>query len=128
MMIILGLGSQFAGIESINTAVIDRWPHLRKHQWRVTAGTCLFCFIAAIPMVCEGGVYMFTLMDWHSASWAILLVGFAEVVVVAWVYGFDRVWGNINEMDMHFHIALKMYWMIVWKFVTPVFTVVRQSL
>lgn len=35
MMFILGIGSQFAGIEAINTAVIDQWPHLRRHQWRV---------------------------------------------------------------------------------------------
>lgn len=36
MMFILGIGSQFAGIEAINTAVIDHWPHLRRHQWRVS--------------------------------------------------------------------------------------------
>lgn len=30
-------------------------------------------------MVCNGGVYLFTLMEWHTASWAILLLGFAEV-------------------------------------------------
>lgn len=31
-------------------------------------------------MVCNGGVYLFTLMDWHTASWAILLLGIAEVI------------------------------------------------
>lgn len=39
----------------------------------------MFCFVAALPMVCNGGIYMFTLMDWHTASWAILLIGAAEV-------------------------------------------------
>lgn len=47
--------------------------------WQVTAGTCLACFIAGLPMVCNGGVYLFTLLDWHTASWAILLIGIAEV-------------------------------------------------
>lgn len=37
------------------------------------------CFVAGLPMVCNGGVYLFTLMDWHTASWAILLLGIAEV-------------------------------------------------
>lgn len=46
---------------------------------QVTAGTCMFCFVAAIPMTCNGGVYLFTLMDWHTASWATLLIGCAEV-------------------------------------------------
>lgn len=49
------------------------------HYQKVTLGTCLFCFIAALPMVCNGGIYLFTLFDWHTASWAILLIGFAEV-------------------------------------------------
>jgi hypothetical protein len=26
-------------------------------------------------------------MDWNTASWAILIIGFAEVALVAWVYG-----------------------------------------
>lgn len=35
MMFILGMGSQFGGIEAICTAVIDQWPHLRGHHWKV---------------------------------------------------------------------------------------------
>lgn len=48
---------------------------------QVTAGTCFVCFLAGLPMVCNGGVYLFTLLDWHTASWAILLLGMAEVSV-----------------------------------------------
>jgi SNF family Na+-dependent transporter len=79
MMFLLGMGSQFGGIEMINTTVLDKWPHLRNQEWKVTAGTCLFCFVAGIPMTCNGGIYLFTLLEWHTASWAILLIGFAEV-------------------------------------------------
>lgn len=79
MMFILGMGSQFGGIEAICTAITDHWPHLRDQHWKVTAGVCLACFIAGLPMVCNGGVYLFTLLDWHTASWAILLLGIAEV-------------------------------------------------
>lgn len=35
MMLILGMGSQFGGIEAICTAIIDQWPHLREHHWKV---------------------------------------------------------------------------------------------
>lgn len=79
MMFILGMGSQFGGIESLCTAITDHWPHLRDQHWKVTAGVCMACFIAGLPMVCNGGVYLFTLLDWHTASWAILLLGIAEV-------------------------------------------------
>lgn len=37
MMFILGMGSQFGGIEAICTAVIDQWPHLQSHHWRVSS-------------------------------------------------------------------------------------------
>lgn len=48
MMFILGMGSQFGGIEAINTAIIDYWPHLRKHKWRVSfqAGSLRVCWQA----------------------------------------------------------------------------------
>jgi len=123
MMFILGIGSQFAGIEAINTAVIDHWPHLRSKQWKVTLGTCLFCFIAALPMVCNGGIYLFTLFDWHTASWAVLLIGFAEIIVISWVYGFDRIIENLWEMGMKFNATLRYYWWTVWMIITPIFSV-----
>lgn len=39
MMFILGMGSQFGGIEAMCTAVIDQWPHLRDHHWKVCEET-----------------------------------------------------------------------------------------
>lgn len=74
-------------MQAITTALIDKWPSLRKKQWLVTLGACLGCFILEIPMCYSGGVYLFTLLDWNTASWAILLIGFAEIIVVSWVYG-----------------------------------------
>lgn len=73
MMFLLGIGSQFGGIEMVNTTIIDKWPHLRNHEWRVTAGTCMICFVAGIPMVCNGGIYLFTLAEWHTGMLKLLL-------------------------------------------------------
>jgi SNF family Na+-dependent transporter len=120
MMLILGLGSQFGGIQMISTSIIDHWPHLREHEWRVIAGTCIGCFIAALPMTCNGGVYLFTLMEWHTASWAILLIGFAEIVVFSWVYGMGKTIENIREMGMKFNKLVKIYWKAVWIVITPI--------
>lgn len=120
MMLILGLGSQFGGIQTISTSIIDHWPHLRKHQMRVTAGTCIGCFIAALPMTCNGGVYLFTLLDWHSASWMILMIGFAEIVVLSWVYGLGKTLENIREMTMKLSSFTRMYWKSIWMVITPV--------
>lgn len=119
MMLVLGLGSQFAGIQMIATSIIDHWPHLRNKEYKVTAGVCLGCFVAGLPMTCPGGVYLFTLMEWHTASWAILLIGLAEVVIFSWVYGIERTFDLIYEMGMKFARVVKSFWWAVWMIITP---------
>lgn len=120
MMLVLGLGSQFAGIQMMVTSIIDHWPHLRNQEWKVTGGVCMGCFVAGLPMTCPGGVYLFTLMEWHTASWAILLLGLAEVVIFSWVYGIEKTFALIYEMGMKFSNAIKYFWMAVWMVITPI--------
>lgn len=67
-MIILGLGSTFAGVQMVITSILDNWPHLRKHEWRVVAAACISGFTMGIPMTCHGGIYWFTLMEWHTGK------------------------------------------------------------
>lgn len=120
MMLILGLGSQFAGVQMMATSVIDRWPHLRNKEWKVTAGVCMACFVAGLPMTCPGGVYLFTLMEWHTASWAILLIGMGEIVIFSWVYGLRRTYDLIQEMTMKIGKWLKYFWTSTWIAITPI--------
>lgn len=120
MMLVLGLGSQFAGIQMMVTSIIDHWPHLRDQEWKVTGGVCIGCFVAGLPMTCPGGVYLFTLMEWHTASWAILLIGLAEVVIFSWVYGIERTFDLISEMGMKIGKVVKYYWKAVWMVITPI--------
>lgn len=63
---------------------------------------------------------MFTLLEWHTASWAILLIGFAEIVVISWIYGFDRIMDNLAEMNMKFGGFVRMYWKVIWMVVSPI--------
>ncbi|CRK94127.1 CLUMA_CG007649, isoform D, partial [Clunio marinus] len=109
----------FGFVQMITSSIVDHWPHLREHQERVTAGTCLGCFIAALPMTCSGGIYLETLIEWHTASWNIFIIGFAEIVILSWVYGFERTFQNIREMEMKISKATKTYWRSVWMVLTP---------
>ncbi|XP_061710897.1 sodium- and chloride-dependent glycine transporter 1-like [Cydia pomonella] len=120
MLFILGLGSQFAGIEAINTAIVDQWPSLRKNYWMVTAFTCFSCFIMGIPMCFSGGVYLLTLLDWNTASWAILLIGMAECMSVAWSYGINRAMANLATMNMKMNKIQRFFWKAVWTVICPV--------
>lgn len=124
MLFTLGLGSQFAGIEAINTAILDKWPNLRNHQAKVTLCTCVVCFLLGLPMCCNGGIYIFTLMEWNTASWAILLIGLAEVAAVAWVYGCNNIIKNMVEMTINLSKVAQWYWWICWTILTPIALVV----
>ena len=68
MMIILGLGSTFAGTQMIVTSMMDQWPDLRKKEWKLVIGTCLSGFTLGLPMTCPGGIFLFTLMEWHTGE------------------------------------------------------------
>lgn len=126
MLFTLGLGSQFAGIEAINTSIVDKWPNLRNHQAKVTLSICIICFLLGLPMCCNGGVYIFTLMEWNTASWAILLIGFAEVVVVSWMYGCRRFVNNMLDMEIKLSKFSQWYWWTCWVILTPVALVVSS--
>ncbi|XP_076677458.1 sodium- and chloride-dependent glycine transporter 1 [Andrena cerasifolii] len=120
MLFILGLGSQFAGVQAINTAILDLRPDLRKHESYVVLGICVTCWLLAVPMVFDGGVYLFKLMDWNTASWAILLIGTAEVGAAAWCYGCNKFLCNIAEMQMRFGCLLRNYWWLSWVLLAPI--------
>ncbi|KAK3600002.1 hypothetical protein CHS0354_012662 [Potamilus streckersoni] len=70
-------------------------------------------------MVSEGGMYVFQLFDFYSASRIILVVAFFECVVVAYLYGINRFYDNL---EMMFGFRLLPWMKLCWSFLTPLFT------
>merc|ERR1719264_2118341 len=95
MLITLGLDSQFTMTETITTAVMDQYPHLREHKGKVVTGASVIGFLMGLTMCTNGGVFMFELINWYSASFGLLVCAITEVILVMW------------------------YWMSMWKVVTP---------
>ncbi|XP_061163853.1 sodium- and chloride-dependent taurine transporter-like isoform X2 [Saccostrea echinata] len=122
MIILLGLDSQFVGVEGFVTACVDMYPlYLRRGKRReiFTLIICIICFLIGLSMVTEGGMYVFQLFDYYSASRIVLVVAFFECIVVAYIYGINRYYDNL-EMMFGFRISFVMKY--AWLFVTPVFT------
>ena len=81
--------------------------------------TCTISAILGLSMVTKGGKDMLDLIIEANTSWNILFIALVEVLFVAWVYGADRFWNNIEEMGMKRRPCIKKYWIICWKFIAP---------
>ncbi|CAK6968241.1 sodium- and chloride-dependent creatine transporter 1 [Scomber scombrus] len=121
MLLILGLDSQFVGVEGLITGIMDMLPpksamgSLRREV--VAAICCVICFLIDMSMVTEGGMYVFQLFDYYSASGITLLwQAFWECVVIAWVYGADRFMDDVARM-IGYQPLPYMKW--CWSYITP---------
>jgi len=117
MLVTLALSTMFPTTENIATSVIDQFAHLfRPYKFWVTLSMCFLLMLLGIPLTTNGGMYLLQLMDAFGVGYALLLLGLVEILVVAWLYGAERLLDNVESM-----IGYRPWkgWIIVWKFITP---------
>ncbi|XP_069556463.1 sodium- and chloride-dependent betaine transporter-like [Brachyistius frenatus] len=120
MIIFLGLDSQFVCVESLATAITDMFPRrLRRPGARETLVLviAIICFLLGLPFVSDGGILLFQLVDTYGPSGtSLLIIACFETIVVAWVYGADRFYDNIEDMIGYPPFPVLKY---CWMFFTP---------
>ncbi|UYV62770.1 hypothetical protein LAZ67_2001886 [Cordylochernes scorpioides] len=121
MLLVLGVDSQFCTVEALVTGLVDEWPsRLRPHRKLFTLLVCFCLFLLGLPMVTQGGIYLFRLMDFYSASGITLLFTvFFQTIAISWIYGVDRMGSNIKNMIGH---SPNMYFLFAWKYSIPAVT------
>ncbi|XP_006821283.1 sodium- and chloride-dependent taurine transporter-like [Saccoglossus kowalevskii] len=103
MVILLGLDSEFVGVEGFVTAICDLFPkQLRTGKYRkplFIAGCCFIWFLVGLILIMEGGMYVFQIFDYYCASGiALLWVSFFEAAAIGWVYGSKRMYQHFEHM------------------------------
>ncbi|XP_076870553.1 sodium- and chloride-dependent GABA transporter 2-like isoform X2 [Brachyhypopomus gauderio] len=120
MIILLGLDSEFVGLESLMTAITDMYPSffLLGHRRKLfLLLICAVSFFIGLVMVTEGGLYIFQLFDYYACSgMTLLLFAILQSVCVGWVYGADRLHDDITDMIGYPPLSLTIY---CWKYITP---------
>lgn len=121
MIILLGLDSEFVGLEALATAISDLYPsffHIGHRRKILLLSICVVSFFIGLVMVTEGGLYIFQLFDYYACSgMTLLLFAFLQSVCIGWVYGADRFYDNIEDMIGYRPVPLIKYCL---KYVTPV--------
>ncbi|KAL4239791.1 Sodium- and chloride-dependent creatine transporter 1 [Mactra antiquata] len=123
MIILVGFDSQFVDVEGFLTPVLDAFPNVMykdKNRILMTAGYCICSCLVGLAMVTEGGMYVFQLFDYYSASGLVLLwICFFEAVAVGWVFG-QKEFQYACELMLGRRISA--WFFICWKFIVPVIT------
>uniref|UniRef100_UPI0037E8BD93 sodium- and chloride-dependent betaine transporter-like n=1 Tax=Semicossyphus pulcher TaxID=241346 RepID=UPI0037E8BD93 len=121
MLLLLGLDSQFVCVESLATALTDMFPrYLRRRGGReiLVLVIAVVCFLLGLPLITEGGIVLFQVIDTYGPSGtSLLLIACFETIVIAWVYGADRFNDNIKDMIGYAPLPVLKY---CWLFVTPI--------
>ncbi|XP_074025100.1 sodium- and chloride-dependent GABA transporter 2 isoform X2 [Numenius arquata] len=120
MVVLLGLDSQFVCVESLVTALVDMYPTIfRKKNRRETLilMVSILSYLVGLVMLTEGGMYVFQLFDYYAASgMCLLFVAIFETLCIAWVYGAERFYDNIEDMIGYRPWSIIKY---CWLFITP---------
>jgi len=125
MLLVLGVDTEFCSVESLITGIVDNWSEkLLPHRKKVALVICVTLFFLGIPMCTNGGIYLFQIMDFYSASGLSLLwICFFETVAVSWFYGVRRFSSNIEDMmgppSNWFQMLLSWFWIACWAVLAP---------
>ncbi|BES95896.1 transporter [Nesidiocoris tenuis] len=122
MLLCLGLNSQFAIVEVVVTSFQDGFPNWIKKKLIcheiVVLVICIISFLLGLPMITQGGIYVFQLVDHYALSNSIMPIAFFETIAIAWCYGAGRLSKNIRLMSGE---TPYFYFRVCWVVAAPSF-------
>lgn len=124
MLITLGLDSQFALLETVQTAILDRFPSLREHKMLILLLVSTVGYAGGIIFTTQSGILWLGLFDQYAANFSVSIIAITECLLIAWYYGTERFIRDIEKMIGQQSSTWKRMWTYVWKFVTPLTLIV----
>ncbi len=70
----------------------------------------------------KSGIYIQNLLDNYVSGYPVLICAALESFVIGWVYGINRLRSNLKMM---LGSNPNIYWVLCFKILTPIFTIVK---
>ena len=118
MLCLLAMSSIVGMWEPTVAAFLDEFPKLRKRRSLVYIASCVFAFLGGISMCFPSGIFMFNIINDHTAS-TVLYMSLIEIILVMYIYGIKNFVRNMDEMDLWMPRFLKYFWIGCWVLFTP---------
>lgn len=121
MLFLLGLDSEFAGMETILTVFYDEIPWMRRNKAWSCAGASFIAFLAGIPCVMQGGPDLVAIMNTFGGGFAVTIAALAEIVAIIWIFGYNRLIEEVLVPMLGEKTGrVSLYWSISWRFIAPI--------
>ncbi|XP_053379035.1 sodium- and chloride-dependent glycine transporter 1-like [Mercenaria mercenaria] len=120
-LVLVGIDTQFGVFETTANAIIDlNYRKLSKYRLWISASLVSGLFLLGLPITTSGGYYIFMLVDWYVAMFGVVFTALMECIVVAWIYGADRL---SDDIEMMMGTRPSQLLRILWCFCIPTFIV-----
>ncbi|PSO45856.1 MAG: hypothetical protein BRC25_00510 [Parcubacteria group bacterium SW_6_46_9] len=114
-IVMLGIDSAFSILEGIAAGFKDALPNLSVKK--VTLTLSAVAFVAGLPFVTDGGLYLLDTLDHFTINYGLVAIGALEAGIVGWLYE-DELKAYINKRSGW---QVGNLWSIALKYVIPLF-------
>ncbi|XP_060687918.1 sodium- and chloride-dependent neutral and basic amino acid transporter B(0+)-like [Hemiscyllium ocellatum] len=124
MLLTLGVDTQFAGLETVMTALQDQFPTLvQSKRLLLTAGVCSLFYLLGLLCVTQAGIYWLNLMDHYVTDWILVITALLQLIGLSWIYGTNRFIKDIEMMIGERTWLFWLWWRMCWILISPCFLV-----
>uniref|UniRef100_A0AC35G1G4 Uncharacterized protein n=1 Tax=Panagrolaimus sp. PS1159 TaxID=55785 RepID=A0AC35G1G4_9BILA len=98
MIWILGISTQFGFVEAICTAIYDQFPATQRHRSLLVYTICFILWCCGILICTRAGIFYFNIFNDYTASFALMVLLFLEIVLVCHIYGIKNYIYDLRSM------------------------------
>jgi NSS family neurotransmitter:Na+ symporter len=114
-IVMLGIDSAFSILEGIAAGFKDAFSDLSVKK--VTLTLSAVAFVAGLPFVTDGGLYLLDTLDHFTINYGLVAIGALEAGIVGWLYE-DELKAYINKRSSW---QVGSLWSVALKYVIPLF-------